>query len=187
MRHLKQPHPLNQDTFSNSIAVDGEFEVRIYTLLSVQFVYPLPRDEGYEYMFSQFSGHRCHFTSLINYQQYQEHAPVCLTLTHYTDLQESKGSVSYRSEGGRSTAGFVILHEDISLRDTSPQIMKLLVYFFLYRNCFNGWRIGYITTGKTPLVVHVINIVRTLFAHQRSGHLIFRTPYLAHSEIRTPH
>lgn len=63
-----------------------------YILSSVQFVYPLPRDEGYECIFGQFSGHRCYFTSLINYQQYQENAPVALTLTHYTDLQHSKGT-----------------------------------------------------------------------------------------------
>ena len=43
-------------------------------------------------MFGQFSGHRCHFTSLINYQQYQENAPGCLSLTHYIDLQHSKGT-----------------------------------------------------------------------------------------------
>lgn len=53
-------------------------------------------------MFGQFSGHRCHFTGLINYQQYQENAPVSLTLTHYTDLQKSKGSTYCRNEGGGS-------------------------------------------------------------------------------------
>ena len=60
----------------------------------LQFVHPLPREEGYELMFSQFSGHRCHFTSLINYKQYQENAPICLTLTHYVDLQDSKGAMT---------------------------------------------------------------------------------------------
>ena len=58
-----------------------------------QFLYPLPRAEGYEFMFSQFSGHRCHFTSLINYQQHQENAPILLTLTHYIDLQNSRGEL----------------------------------------------------------------------------------------------
>ena len=34
----------------------------------MQFVYPLPRSEGYEMIFSQFSGHRCFFTSLLQYK-----------------------------------------------------------------------------------------------------------------------
>ena len=89
----------------------------IAAIACLQFVYPLPRDEGYEFFFSEFSGVCCYFTSLINYQvsnslslslslsllqhlsiacwqMYQANAPVCLTLTHYTDLQESKGIYS---------------------------------------------------------------------------------------------
>ena len=73
-----------------------------------QFVYPVPRDEGYEFMFGQFSGHRCHFTSLINYQQHQENAPVSLTLTHYTDLQKSKGGVSLIHRSFEAKVGCVL-------------------------------------------------------------------------------
>ncbi len=47
------------------LILEGVFQ---WYLSSIQFVHPLPRDEGYEFFYSQFSGHRCFFTSLINYQ-----------------------------------------------------------------------------------------------------------------------
>ncbi len=71
-----------------------------------QFVYPLPRGDGLEMMLAQFSGQSCYFTSLLSYQVvvcvcvhvcytvsqvHGENAPVSLTLTHYTELQDSKG------------------------------------------------------------------------------------------------
>jgi hypothetical protein len=34
----------------------------------LQFVFPLPRDKGYEFFLCQFSDHEAHFTPLINYQ-----------------------------------------------------------------------------------------------------------------------
>jgi ATP synthase F1 complex assembly factor 1 len=62
------------------------------------FVYPLPRSQGYEMMFSQFSGHRCYLTSLLLYKRHQENAPPCLTLSHYIDLMDSKGIVLMSGE-----------------------------------------------------------------------------------------
>lgn len=61
------------------------------------FLFPLPRDTGYEFFICQFSGHEAHFTSLINYQAHKENAPECLTMTHYIDLKE-KGLVLMRGE-----------------------------------------------------------------------------------------
>ena len=58
-----------------------------------QFLFPLPRKEGYEFVVVQFSGNEAHFTSLINFQAYHENAPECLTLVHYLDLAESKDIV----------------------------------------------------------------------------------------------
>ena len=34
----------------------------------MQFLFALPRNEGYEFMVCQFAGHEAHFTSLINFQ-----------------------------------------------------------------------------------------------------------------------
>jgi len=57
------------------------------------FLFALPRKEGYEFFVVQFTGNEAHFTSLINYQAFNENAPECLTLIHYTDLAETKGIV----------------------------------------------------------------------------------------------
>lgn len=57
------------------------------------FLLPLPRKEGYEFFVVQFAGNEAHFTSLINFQAFNENAPECLTLVHYTDLADAKGVV----------------------------------------------------------------------------------------------
>ena len=36
------------------------------------FLFPLPRDQGYEFIVVQFLGHEAHFTTLINYQVNQQ-------------------------------------------------------------------------------------------------------------------
>lgn len=54
------------------------------------FLLPLPRKDGYEFFIVQFLGNEAHFTSLINYQAYNENAPEVMTLVHYTDVAESK-------------------------------------------------------------------------------------------------
>lgn len=63
----------------------------------LQFLFPLPRDKGYEFILCQFSGHEAHFTSLINYQAHKENAPECLSVTHYIELKE-KGLVLMRGQ-----------------------------------------------------------------------------------------
>ncbi|XP_070562850.1 ATP synthase mitochondrial F1 complex assembly factor 1-like [Ptychodera flava] len=62
------------------------------------FLYPLPRDQGYEFVIGQFDEHNCHFTSLINYQAYQENAPILMTMIHYTELMKEKGIVLMHGE-----------------------------------------------------------------------------------------
>ncbi|XP_057336550.1 ATP synthase mitochondrial F1 complex assembly factor 1 [Microplitis mediator] len=62
------------------------------------FVLPLPRENGYEFILSQFSGTEVHMTPLIWYQTHQENAPECLKIIHYTDLRESKGLILMKGE-----------------------------------------------------------------------------------------
>ena len=57
------------------------------------FLFPLPRDQGYEFFVVQFLGKEAHFTSLINYQAHKENAPECLNMMHYTELADTKGVV----------------------------------------------------------------------------------------------
>jgi ATP synthase F1 complex assembly factor 1 len=58
-----------------------------------EFLYLLPRNEGYEYFVQRWSGDACHFTPLIAFQTHRENAQTCLTLTHYTELLEDRGIV----------------------------------------------------------------------------------------------
>nr|XP_053628206.1 ATP synthase mitochondrial F1 complex assembly factor 1-like [Cherax quadricarinatus]XP_053628207.1 ATP synthase mitochondrial F1 complex assembly factor 1-like [Cherax quadricarinatus]XP_053628208.1 ATP synthase mitochondrial F1 complex assembly factor 1-like [Cherax quadricarinatus] len=62
------------------------------------FLFPLPRNEGYEFIVAQFAGHEVHFTPLINYQAYKEDAPECLSLVHYPDLREERGIIFMHGE-----------------------------------------------------------------------------------------
>jgi len=67
------------------------------------FLYPLPKEQGYEFVLAQFDKHRCFFTSLINYQVHGENAPWQLCLTHYTDIMDDKGIVLMTSEMDTNT------------------------------------------------------------------------------------
>jgi len=57
------------------------------------FVFPIPRDDGFEFMLCQFDRHDVYFTPLAMFQMVRENAPPCLTLQHYSDLMDSKGIV----------------------------------------------------------------------------------------------
>ena len=63
-----------------SIPLCGEFSVNyeyfettpgdvfIWLFCHFQFLYPLPRQQGYEFMIQQFDGHMINFTPLIAFQ-----------------------------------------------------------------------------------------------------------------------
>ncbi|XP_062124268.1 ATP synthase mitochondrial F1 complex assembly factor 1 [Drosophila sulfurigaster albostrigata] len=61
------------------------------------FLLPLPRSEGFEFIMLQFAANTVHFTPLLAYQVHHENAPECLTLVHYTEV-EDKGIVLMRGE-----------------------------------------------------------------------------------------
>ncbi|KAJ2777499.1 hypothetical protein H4R18_005125 [Coemansia javaensis] len=62
------------------------------------FVLPLPRSEGVEFFLLQVDFHQVHFTSLLEYKTDPAAARPYLTLTHYTDLLDSKDVVLMRGE-----------------------------------------------------------------------------------------
>lgn len=62
------------------------------------FLYPLPRDNGYEFVLSQFEGNRCFFTSLINFQVHGENAPWQFCMTFYPELADTKDIALMTSE-----------------------------------------------------------------------------------------
>ncbi|KAG2464138.1 ATPF1 factor, partial [Polypterus senegalus] len=83
---------------------DGHTLAFALTLLSpLQFLYALPRQEGYEFFVGQWSDHELHFTSLINIQTRADKAPSQLVLYHYPELQEDKGIVLMTAEMDATT------------------------------------------------------------------------------------
>jgi len=46
----------------------------------------------------QFVDQSCYFTSLLNYQAFKENAPICLTVTYFTEFQKEKEIVLMRGE-----------------------------------------------------------------------------------------
>jgi len=85
--------------FSSKDAVAAVIPTDTYKVMQERFkefntfLFPLPRDMGYEFTVVQFLGDEAHFTTLINYQAHKENAPECLNMTHYTELAEEKGIV----------------------------------------------------------------------------------------------
>lgn len=62
------------------------------------FLYPLPREQGYEFYIAQFNEFHCFCTSLINYQVHGEDAPWEVCFKFYPELKDSKGIVLMTSE-----------------------------------------------------------------------------------------
>ncbi|GAN00828.1 protein ATP11 [Mucor ambiguus] len=62
------------------------------------FVVPMPREEGVEFMFLQFNFHQVNFTSLLEYKTKGSEARPFLTLTHFPELEKSKGIVLMKGE-----------------------------------------------------------------------------------------
>lgn len=94
---------------------------QISTLASVcpQFIYPVPRDDGYEMFLGQWQDNMIFFTSIIYYQKHGEHAPSQLSMHHYPNLQESHDIVLMASR---------VDPEQISVQDA--QFLAYLVELF---------------------------------------------------------
>merc|ERR1719435_301012 len=88
-----------REHYASKDAVAAVIPVETYKIMQERFkefntfLFPLPRDMGYEFIVVQFLGHEAHFSTLINYQAHKENAPECLSMVHYTELAEEKGIV----------------------------------------------------------------------------------------------
>lgn len=115
----------------------------MFTPFILQFLFPLPRKEGYEFIVVQFEGKEAHFTTLINYQAFTENAPECLSLVHYTELAEEKGivlmvgeydtNILVRKMGQVFTYTFLFLNHAIAIKSSLVMRSKSKKFFLL--NC----------------------------------------------------
>eukprot|EP00039_Didymoeca_costata_P028309 m.20624 g.20624 ORF g.20624 m.20624 type:complete len:282 (+) comp6903_c0_seq1:20-865(+) len=81
------------DCVGACIPVDVYNDLKLKAKECPMFIYPVPREEGIEFFLSQWFGHQCAFTSLLEYKVHQSEARPYLLLNHYTELAESKGIV----------------------------------------------------------------------------------------------
>ncbi|XP_023322788.1 ATP synthase mitochondrial F1 complex assembly factor 1 isoform X2 [Eurytemora carolleeae] len=104
------------------------------------FLFPLPRQNGYEFVMVQFQGNEAHFTTLINFQAHHENAPECLSLVHYTELMDSKGIVLMAGEYDKdalSIAEAKCLADEVEIYYSRPSPSKLeLLRKFTYEPAF---------------------------------------------------
>ena len=80
---------------SISAVIPKDIYERIYSRAQEcpTFIYPLVKEQGYEFILAQFQDNQCFFTSLLSYQAHGENAPWQMNLTHYTELKDDKGIV----------------------------------------------------------------------------------------------
>lgn len=99
------------------------------------FIYPLRRNDGYEFIFAQFNGKDIYFTPLQMYQSHKENAPVCLTVAHFPELKEEKGLVLM---AGKYDGNILNKKEALSLvRQMSYYYGQKSKDRFKYVECFN--------------------------------------------------
>ncbi|XP_038219725.1 ATP synthase mitochondrial F1 complex assembly factor 1-like isoform X1 [Zerene cesonia] len=87
----------NKEVISATIPSPLYREIKERMVENPTFLFPLPREQGYEFIMCQSYGHAVHFTPLLAFQVHKENAPECLTMIHYTEL-EDKGIVLMRGE-----------------------------------------------------------------------------------------
>ncbi|KAG7162554.1 ATP synthase mitochondrial F1 complex assembly factor 1-like isoform X1 [Homarus americanus] len=103
IKYIWTEHFRHKDAVSAVIPAATYDKLHETALKYTTFLFPLPRDKGYEFIVAQFAAHEVHFTSLINYQAHREDAPECLTLVHYPDLKEERGIVFMHGDYDKNT------------------------------------------------------------------------------------
>jgi ATP synthase F1 complex assembly factor 1 len=91
-------HYANRQGLSAVLPLESYQRLKERSLKYPSFILPLPRDEGAEIFWIQFSGSQCYITSLAEYKLRVEQARPYVILTHYDDLANEKGIVLMRGE-----------------------------------------------------------------------------------------
>lgn len=120
IRHIWIEYHKTKDVLSAVIDVQQFEELARKGKEFPVFIFPLPRDQGYEFIMHQFTpGNSVHFTPLLNYQVHKENAPECLNIVHYTEFMD-KGVVLMRGEFDANV---------ISAREAQYLVNQLQMYY----------------------------------------------------------
>ncbi|XP_061166231.1 ATP synthase mitochondrial F1 complex assembly factor 1-like [Saccostrea echinata] len=93
IEQIWKEHHVTKDCIFGVVQGGNFDDVRHKAQLCPLFIYPLPRNDGYEFILSQFDGSVIYFTPLAVYQSLKENAPPCLIVAHFTEFKEDKGIV----------------------------------------------------------------------------------------------
>ncbi|XP_062589108.1 ATP synthase mitochondrial F1 complex assembly factor 1-like, partial [Saccostrea cucullata] len=93
IEQIWKEHHVTKDCVFGVIEGGNFDDVKQKAQLCPLFIYPLPRNDGYEFILSQFDGNVIYFTPLAVYQSFKENAPPCLTVAHFTEFKDDKGIV----------------------------------------------------------------------------------------------
>lgn len=96
--HIWSQHFKEKEVVSAVIPTESFVQIMEKSVEYPAFLYPLPKEQGYEFILSQFEGNRCFFTSLINFQVHGENAPWQFCMTFYPELKDKHGIVLMTSE-----------------------------------------------------------------------------------------
>jgi len=122
--------------FSSKDAVAAVIPAQTYKQMQERFqqfntfLFPLPRDMGYEFFVVQFLNNEAHFTSLINYQAHKENAPECLNMMHYTELAEDKGIVLMVGEYDKDV---------LNLSEARSLVVQVVQYYGISKDTDKKW------------------------------------------------
>lgn len=98
VRKLWQEFHLQKDCVFSVVPAEEWEEIYSKSKPNPNFLFPLPKGDGFEFYLCQFSGKDVYFTSLGMYQLVKENAPPCLTLAHFPELKDDKGIVLMAGE-----------------------------------------------------------------------------------------
>lgn len=97
IKHIWLEYHKTRDCISAILEVEQYDQLMATAREHPIFIFPIPRNQGYEFIMHQFAGNTIHFTPLLCYQVHKENAPECLNVTHYTELRD-KGLILMRGE-----------------------------------------------------------------------------------------
>eukprot|EP00040_Diaphanoeca_grandis_P027759 m.158839 g.158839 ORF g.158839 m.158839 type:complete len:317 (-) comp31110_c0_seq3:156-1106(-) len=80
------------------VPVDNYTILRKRALSNPNFIFPLPREQGFEFFYGQWRGHQFAFTSMLEYKTHEDNARPFLLLNHYVELAETKDVVLMSGE-----------------------------------------------------------------------------------------
>ncbi|RNA34718.1 ATP synthase mitochondrial F1 complex assembly factor 1 [Brachionus plicatilis] len=90
IKNIWSTYMKERSRLSDMLTLDEYSKIRERSKQFNTFLFPLQKDQGFEFILTQWSANECHFTSLINFQAHGENAPSIMSAIYYDDLKDTK-------------------------------------------------------------------------------------------------